>query len=75
MALEELLSVSKFIYFAFIWSHCIPLCYGKKKNGLGREMKSFILLFPFTIYDPSCFSDGFEVLKILVELISWELNY
>lgn len=73
MALEEPLTVSKLIYFAFIFNYHIPLCYSK--NGLGKEMKSFILLFPFIMYDPICFSGGFEVLMVLVELTIWEINY
>lgn len=51
-------------HFAFVLVLLYP-CLMAEMVRAGEE-KSFILLFPFIIYVPNCFLNGFEVSKVPV---------
>lgn len=55
---------SRSVHFAFVCSHRVP-CLAVKTVREGK-MELFIASFLFIIYDPNCFSSGFEVITVLM---------
>lgn len=55
---------SRSVHFAFVCSRRVP-CLAVKMVREGK-MKLFIASFLFIIYDPNCFSSGFEVITVLM---------
>lgn len=55
---------SRSVHFAFVCSRRVP-CLPVKTVREGK-MELFIASFLFIIYDPNCFSSGFEVITVLM---------